>query len=53
MGVVFFLLASFLYKPPPDSTHSSYASTDRSTTDANKASVKDPEDNATVDHHAR
>lgn len=54
MGTIFFLLASIMYKPPPESPQSSCESTDHGGGDASDLPVKDlPGDGVIVNLHAR
>ena len=54
LGTIFFLLASILYQPPPESPQSSCESTDHGAGDLSDLPVKDlPEDGVIVNLHAR
>uniref|UniRef100_A0A8C3G503 Solute carrier organic anion transporter family member n=1 Tax=Cyclopterus lumpus TaxID=8103 RepID=A0A8C3G503_CYCLU len=54
VGTIFFLLASILYQPPPESPQSSCESTDHGGVDVSDLPVKDlPEDGVIVNLHAR
>uniref|UniRef100_A0A7N9AUG8 Solute carrier organic anion transporter family member n=1 Tax=Mastacembelus armatus TaxID=205130 RepID=A0A7N9AUG8_9TELE len=54
LGTVFFLLASVLYQPPPESPQSSCESTDHGLRDVSDLPIKDlPEDGVIVNLHAR
>ena len=54
LGTFFFLLASILYQPPPESPQSSCESTDHGVGDVSDLPVKDlPEDGVIVNLHAR
>uniref|UniRef100_A0A3Q3IDE3 Solute carrier organic anion transporter family member n=1 Tax=Monopterus albus TaxID=43700 RepID=A0A3Q3IDE3_MONAL len=54
LGAVFFLLATVLYQPPPESPQSSCESTDQGAGDVSDLPVKDlPEDGVIVNKHAR
>ncbi|XP_054618037.1 solute carrier organic anion transporter family member 4A1 [Dunckerocampus dactyliophorus] len=54
LGTVFFLLASILYQPPPESPQSSCESTDPESGDKSNLPVKDlPADGVIVNPHAR
>ncbi|KAK5902943.1 hypothetical protein CesoFtcFv8_008151 [Champsocephalus esox] len=54
LGIIFFLLASILYQPPPESPQSSCESTDHGGGELSDLPVKDlPEDGVIVNLHAR
>lgn len=54
LGTIFFLTASVLYKPPPQSPQSSCESTDHGVGDVSDLPVKGlPEDGVIVNLHAR
>uniref|UniRef100_A0A3Q1GZJ5 Solute carrier organic anion transporter family member n=1 Tax=Anabas testudineus TaxID=64144 RepID=A0A3Q1GZJ5_ANATE len=54
LGTIFFLIASILYQPPPQSPQSSCESTDHGVGDVSDLPVKDlPEDGVIVNLHAR
>ncbi|KAG7224230.1 hypothetical protein INR49_000473 [Caranx melampygus] len=54
LGTIFFLLASILYQPPPESPQSSCESTDHGVGNMSDLPVKDlPEDGVIVNLHAR
>lgn len=54
LGTIFFLVASVLYQPPPESPQTSCESTDQGTEHASDLPVKDlPEDGVIINLHAR
>ncbi|XP_059920297.1 solute carrier organic anion transporter family member 4A1 isoform X1 [Gadus macrocephalus] len=54
MGIIFFLLASILYQPPPESPQSSCESTDQGAGDVGDLPIKDlPQDGVIANPHAR
>uniref|UniRef100_A0A3Q2PCY9 Solute carrier organic anion transporter family member n=1 Tax=Fundulus heteroclitus TaxID=8078 RepID=A0A3Q2PCY9_FUNHE len=54
LGIIFFLVASVLYQPPPESPQSSCESTDQGTDHVSDLPIKDlPEDGVIVNLHAR
>uniref|UniRef100_A0A667ZHL6 Solute carrier organic anion transporter family member n=1 Tax=Myripristis murdjan TaxID=586833 RepID=A0A667ZHL6_9TELE len=54
LGTVFFMLASIMYQPPPESPQSSCESTDHGAADLGDLPVKDlPQDGVIVNPHAR
>ncbi|KAG7248993.1 hypothetical protein CRUP_021298, partial [Coryphaenoides rupestris] len=54
LGIIFFLLASILYQPPPESPQSSCESTDHGAGDTGDLPIKDlPQDGVIVNPHAR
>ncbi|CAL8326376.1 unnamed protein product [Merluccius merluccius] len=54
LGIIFFLLASILYQPPPESPHSSCESTDQGARDLGDLPIKDlPQDGVITNTHAR
>uniref|UniRef100_A0A3B3UU78 Solute carrier organic anion transporter family member n=1 Tax=Poecilia latipinna TaxID=48699 RepID=A0A3B3UU78_9TELE len=54
LGTIFFLIASVLYQPPPESPQTSCESTDQGTEHASDLPIKDlPEDGVIINLHAR
>ncbi|KAJ3586703.1 hypothetical protein NHX12_013099 [Muraenolepis orangiensis] len=54
LGIIFFLLASILYQPPPESPQSSCESTEQGAGDTGDLPAKDlPQDGVIVNPHAR